>query len=346
MQAIKFKNNRLFYLDQRLLPIKEVWRECKSLKDGVSAIKNLEVRGAPLIGIFAGYVVYIESKKFFFSKKNFLRQLDRTLKSLKNTRPTAVNLFWILEKIESAVKANMDKDIDTLQNLILEVVKKTHLEDINSCKRIANFGVRLINETDTILTHCNSGFLATSGEGTALGIIYQAYKKLKNIKVYVDETRPLLQGARLTIWELQKKHIPCILICDDMAAYLMKQSKIDKIIVGADRISAYGDVANKIGTYNLAVLANYHKIPFYVAAPFSSFDLKIKNLPDTLVEQRDPNEVRKVFNKIYITPKDVKVYNPAFDITPSRLITAIVTDKGIIYPPYKKNIKNIFAKFF
>ncbi|MCM8831625.1 MAG: S-methyl-5-thioribose-1-phosphate isomerase [Candidatus Omnitrophica bacterium] len=343
MRAISFKNDRLFYLDQSGLPTKEIWKECKSLKDGISAIRNLEVRGAPLLGVFVGYVLYIASKNFSSSKKNFLKQFNHALNSLKNSRPTAINLFWSLNKIENAVKSNIEKDVNTLKKLILKLAKQIDYQDRLLCENIANFGIKLIEDGDVILTHCNTGSLATAGIGTALGIIYNAYKKFKNIKIYVDETRPLLQGARLTAWELYKRKIPCTVICDNMAAYLMQQKKINKIIVGADRITAYADVANKVGTYNLAVLAYYHKIPFYVVAPFSSFDLKIKNGKDIPIEQREPCEVQKL-NNIYITPKKVSVYNPAFDVTPSKLITAIVTDRGIIKPPYKKSIKKMFLE--
>ena len=208
---------------------------------------------------------------------------------------------------------------------------------------MADNGVKLIKKGDNVLTHCNTGFLATSGMGTALAVIVRAYKKYRKIHVYADESRPLLQGARLTAWELMKERIPCTVICDDMAAYLMQQGKIDKIFVGADRIAANGDTANKIGTYNLAVNAKFHGVPFYVVAPFSTFDLSLKSGKSIPIEERKHDEIKYVLGKIQIAPKTAHAYNPAFDVTPSKLITAIVTDKAIIRPPFAKNIKKIIG---
>ncbi len=343
MKAIKFQNNRLFYIDQTQLPLKEVWRECKYLKDGFSAIKKLKVRGAPLIGVFAAYCICVHLKHLSLSKEVFLKQLKSALSYLKMCRPTAVNLSWALECLEKVVLQNKVKALGRIKKVILEEAKRIHKEDMMLCQKMADFGVRLINQGDRILTHCNAGFLAASGEGTALAVIYKGAKTHKNIKVYADETRPLLQGSRLTAWELLKKKIPSTVICDNMAAHLMHVGGIDKIFVGADRIAANGDTANKIGTYSLAVLANYHKIPFYVVAPFSTFDFKLRSGEFIPIEERHGDEVRRVINKVYITPRKMKVFNPAFDVTPHKLISAIVSDKGIIYPPYKKNIKKILS---
>lgn len=342
MKAIKFEENRLFYLDQRQLPLKEVWRECKNLKEGFTAIKELSVRGAPLIGVFAAYCMCVAVKKFSSPKNVFLEEVREAAGYLKTSRPTAVNLFWALDRIEKVVFNNKDKPLETIKMKIIKEAKAIHSEDIRLCRNMAGYGVKLIKKGDRILTHCNAGALATGGEGTAVGVIYRAHKVYKDIKVYADETRPLLQGSRLTAWELGKNNVDCTVICDNMAAVLMRERKVDKIFVGADRIAANGDTVNKIGTYSLSVIASYHKIPFYVVAPFSTFDLAIPDGKHIPIEQRPAIEVRTVLNKHYIAPKNINVYNPAFDVTPNKLITAIVSDKGIIYPPFGKNIKNIF----
>lgn len=340
--SIVFKKGGLYYLDQTKLPLKETYKECTTLSQGYRAIKELKIRGAPLIGVFAAYCVYIGVKKFKGDKKvKFFNYFDKIINYLKDSRPTAVNLFWALQRIQTIVYANTAKNIDGLKKLILREAKMIHAEDIRLCSRMADNGVNLIKSGDRILTHCNTGFLATSGEGTALAVIYKAHRLYKNIRIYVDETRPLLQGARLSAWELIKKGVDVTLITDNMAAYLMQQKKVDKIFVGADRITSFGDLANKIGTYNLAVLAEHHGIPFYVVAPLTSFDLTLEEGGNIPIEERNASEVRTVLNKVQITPRKVKVYNPAFDITPHRYIRAIVTDKGIINPPFRENILRV-----
>jgi len=343
MRAIKFKNKRLFYVDQAKLPLKEAWKECKSLDSGYKAIRELQVRGAPLIGIFAAYCLYVHFKNKSLTKKKFLSEFQKASKRLKSCRPTAVNLAWALERLEKVISKNKNKSIACIKEMILKEVQAINLEDILLCERMANYGAKLIKKGDRILTHCNTGFLATSGDGTALAVIYKAHEFYKDIKVYADETRPLLQGSRLSAWELSKRGVPTTVICDNMAAILMSEGKIDKIFVGADRIAANGDAANKIGTYGLAILAKYHKIPFYVVAPFSTFDLKLKSGKSIPIEERDKDEVRKILNKVYAAPKRVKAYNPAFDVTPNKLITAIVSDKGVIKPDFKKNIKKVLG---
>ena len=343
--SIIFKNKRLYYLDQTKLPAREVYRECKSLAEGYGAIKSLRVRGAPLIGVFAAYSVYISMRDFNAKdKKSFLKYFDRVVKHLKSSRPTAVNLFWALDRISKAVYFSKDKDVGKLKNIILKQAETIHFEDINLCLKMAKAGLKLIKSKDRILTHCNTGFLATSGQGTALAVIYEANRKYKNIRVYADETRPLLQGARLTAWELHKRGVDVTVVTDGMAAYLMQQKRIDKIFVGADRIAANGDTANKIGTYSIAVIAKYHKLPFYVVAPSTTFDLSAKAGCGILIEQRASDEVRTILGKVRIVPRKVKTYNPAFDITPHKLISAIVTDRGLIYPPFKKNIRKFFPR--
>jgi len=343
MRAIKFKNKRLFYIDQTKLPLKELWKECKGLDSGYKAIGELQVRGAPLIGVFAAYCLYVHFRNKSLTKKKFLSEFKKASKRLKSCRPTAVNLAWALKRLEKVVSKNENKSMACTKKMILKEAQAINLEDILLCERMANYGVKLIKKGDRILTHCNAGFLATSGEGTALAVIYKAHELYKDIGVYADETRPLLQGARLSAWELTKRGVPTTVICDNMAAILMSEGKIDKIFVGADRIAANGDAANKIGTYGLAILANYHKIPFYVVAPFSTFDLKLKSGKSIPIEERNKDEVRKLVNKIEVAPKRVKVYNPAFDVTPNKLITAIVSDKGVIRPDFKKNIKKVLG---
>jgi len=248
-----------------------------------------------------------------------------------------------LNHIALVVESNNGKTVKEMRDIILKAARAIHYEDILLCSRIGEYGAKLINDGDNILTHCNAGFLATGGVGTALSVIYKAKDMGKKIHVYADETRPLLQGARLTAWELTKNRIPVTLICDNMAAFLMAQGKIDKIVTGADRIAANGDTANKIGTYSVAVNAKHHGIPFYIAAPFSTFDLSIPTGKEIPIEERDKDEVRTVLGKVVTAPRKVDVYNPAFDVTPGELIAGIITDKGVIYPPFKQNIKKIIG---
>ena len=344
MLAIRFKNNRLFYLDQTQLPSKEVWRECASLRQGYRAIKELQVRGAPLIGVFAAYCVWVAVKENKNSRRgSFYNETLKTIDYLQSCRPTAVNLAWALKRLKNILESKKHLDINAIKCFLLAEAEAIHRQDRELCAKIGKFGASLVQPDDVILTHCNAGSLATGGEGTALAVIYEAARRYKNIKVYADETRPLLQGSRLTAWELMKHKIPVTVICDNMAGYVMAQGKIDKIFVGADRITAEGDAANKIGTYSVAVLAKYHKIPFYVAAPFSTFDLNLRKGRDIPIEERSPDEVPKILGKVYVTPEKAQVYNPAFDVTPHKLITAIVTDRGVIRPPFDKNI-NYFLR--
>jgi methylthioribose-1-phosphate isomerase len=342
--SIKFSKNRLFYIDQTKLPLEEKWLECKNLNDGYSAIKNLNVRGAPLIGIFAAYVIIIHLKSLPLEKSLFLKEFKRAIAYLKGCRPTAVNLAWALQRLETLCWENQSRSVSRIKEMLAREARLMHREDISLCDNMAAFGAKLISDNDRVLTHCNTGFLATAGKGTALAVIYQAKKDKKNVTVYVDETRPLLQGARLTAWELMKNKITAFVICDNSAAYLMRKGLIDKVFVGADRIAANGDVANKIGTYSAALAANFHKIPFYVVAPFTTFDLSLASGGDIPIEQRPQDEVRLIMGSLPVVPKKAKACNFAFDLTPHDLITAIVSDKGIIYPPYKENIKKIMVK--
>jgi len=344
MDSLTFKNDKLFYIDQTQLPRREVVKECRGLDDGFRAIRRLEVRGAPLLGVFAAYCAYISTKGCRGTRRDFFRSLGRVVLRLKSSRPTAVNLFWALERIEMRAQLSRARTVTQIKQDVLKEAKKIHRQDRDLCRAMARYGEKLIKSGDQILTHCNAGFLATAGDGTALAVIYEAHRRKKKIKVYVDETRPLLQGARLTSWELTKRKVPAVLICDNMAASLMKEGKIDKVFVGADRITAGGDAANKIGTYGLAVLARFHKIPFYIVAPTTTFDLAIARGRDIPIEERDPSEVRTFLHKVQSAPGNIPAYNPAFDVTGHELITAIVTDRGIIRAPFAKNIRKVIQR--
>ncbi len=341
IETISYRDGKLKIIDQRALPGKFSVIESKNIKQVHNHIKTLAVRGAPAIGVFAAYGICVGLKGVKYNDKNkFFKEFTKMADYIKTSRPTAVNLFWALERMESRAFANKGKPVKQIKDILLQEAKKIHKEDQNMCRLIGINGAKLIKTGDTILTHCNAGSLATSGEGTALSPIYKAKLQGRKIKVFVDETRPLLQGARLTAWELKSRGVDATLICDNMAATLMKRKKIDKVIVGADRIAANGDTANKIGTYALAVLAKAHKIPFYVAAPGSTFDFSLKSGRQIPIEERSSEEVKMVMDS-YIAPKAVKAYNPAFDVTPGFYISAIITEKGIFKKPYKSSLKRL-----
>lgn len=344
IRTIEWKKNKIKIIDQTKLPAKLEYLYIGNLKDLWQAIKVLKVRGAPALGAAAGLGVYLGikgSKAGDFT--GFMNEMDKAISYLGSSRPTARNLFWGLERMRKAALKNKDKSVASIKRSLFEEAGKIIEEDRIACRKIGYFGAKLIGKHDIIMTVCNAGILATIDYGTALGVIYRAAEEGKHVKVYACETRPLLQGARLTVWELMKKGIDVTLNCDNMAATLMSQGKIDKVIAGADRIAANGDAANKIGTYSLAVLAHHHKIPFYIAAPASTFDLTIQTGKDIPIEQRKGEEVTDLFFKNKISHKNIKVYNPAFDVTPHNLITAIITDRGIIKPPYLKNIKKVLC---
>jgi len=345
IKTIEWINNRIKLIDQTRLPARFKHIYISDVKKLWLAIKKMQVRGAPALGAAAALGVYLGIRK---SQANnftqFKNKLEIVIRYIGSSRPTARNLFWGLERIKKAVIAHKAEPVSAIKGIILEEAQDIIEEDRFSCREIGRYGSNLIKNNDTILTICNAGILATIDYGTALGVIYRAKEDGKRIKVFACETRPMLQGARLTAWELHRKGIDVTLITDSMAATLMGQGRIQKVIAGADRIAADGDTANKIGTYNLAVLSNYHKIPFYIAAPASTFDLHIKSGRDIPIEQREAKEVTELFFKRPIAPKGVKVFNPAFDVTPHGLITAIITDKGIIRRPYEENIKKILIK--
>ena len=340
-----FCRGRLKLIDQTLLPVRLKYIECRSQEDVWVAIKKLCVRGAPAIGIAAAYGVCVGLQPLFAGgkvppKKLFYRQLEKVTAYLATSRPTAVNLFWALDRMKERAAGLNGEKTPAIAAALLDEARAIHEEDRVLCRRIGAHGQKLLKKNCSVLTHCNAGGLATADYGTALGVLYAAQEAGKNIRVYADETRPLLQGARLTAWELREHGIDVTLICDSMAAMLMRQRRIDAVIVGADRIAANGDTANKIGTYSAAVNAKMHGIPFYVAAPFSTFDLNLKNGAQIPIEQRDPEEIRRGFGR-QTAPDGIKIYNPAFDVTPAELVTGIITEEGVITPVSSRTIRQI-----
>jgi methylthioribose-1-phosphate isomerase len=339
-QPITWLGNRVKTLDQTRLPHEEVYLELKDYRDVASAIKELKIRGAPAIGIAGAYGIALGAANIdTTSKEAFLNELYDVINVIAATRPTARNLFAALERMKK-IGTTQKTAVNIKKALINEAIK-IHREEIEATRRISRYGAALIKEGWTILTHCNTGPLATSGYGTALGIIIAAYEQGKKINVLATETRPLLQGARLTTWELMKARIATTLITDSMAGYFIKSGKVNGVITGADRIAANGDAANKIGTYTLAVLAKENKIPFYIAAPTSTIDTSIKTGNEITIEERRPEEITHI-QGLTIAPEGVAAANPAFDVTPHRYITAIITDKGIVKKPYVDGIKALF----
>jgi len=325
-------------IDQTKLPNKLEYIDCRDVKTMWEAIKRLSVRGAPAIGVAAAFGVLLGVQKFKGNDKDkFLKVFHETCDYLATSRPTAVNLFNMLHEMRNVVTCNPQADVATLKKALELQAMRIFRTDQEVCRRMGDFGAKLIKNKMNCLTVCNAGALATVGYGTALGVFYSAQKVGKNFSVYSCETRPLLQGSRLTCWELLQHKIDTTLICDNMAASLMARGKVDIVFAGADRIASNGDTANKIGTYMLAVLAKHHGIPFYIVAPRSTFDLAIKSGQQIPIEERKSEEVTH-FTGVSIAPKVVKVYNPAFDVTPAKLITGIVTEYGIIRQPYVRNI--------
>jgi len=333
----------LVILDQRKLPENVVWLRIKTLDELEDAIIKMAIRGAPLLGVAAAFGVYIGIKDFEGSKEGFNALFENTLKRIASTRPTAVNLFAALGRAQEVVNIVADADLGELKAAIFEMANAILKEEEEKSYSIARNGARLIEFGSKILTHCNTGALAVGGIGTALGVVYQAFKDGKVDMVYVDETRPLLQGARLTAWELSSWGIPHRVIVDSAAASLMMKGDVNYVLVGADRIARNGDVANKIGTLSLAVAAHTFEVPFIVAAPLSSFDLSAADGTRIKIEERDEEEVLTCGGR-RIAPKSSKAYNPAFDVTPARFVTAIVTEKGLIEKPDKGKISEHVAK--
>ena len=330
-------------VDQRRLPAEFIKLQCRDVETLYEAIRTLAVRGAPAIGVSAAYglVLAMQRPTATGGLEQGLNDLNRSVEYLASSRPTAVNLFWALQRIrqkaEQFVAENPEATLQSLHNIVFAEANAICREDVDMCRRIGKNGQKFIRNGAGILTHCNAGALATAGQGTALSVLFEAHKSGKTFRVYADETRPLLQGARLTAWELKQAGIDVTVICDNMAGWLMKQGKINAVITGADRIAANGDTANKIGTYSLSILAKKHNIPFYIAAPSSTFDLSIKSGAEIPIEQRQATEVTK-FRDIQIAPDGVEVFNPAFDVTEAQDIAAIITEKGIIEKPNQSKI--------
>jgi methylthioribose-1-phosphate isomerase len=331
--TVEWKDGAVRLLDQSRLPGTIEFLDCRDYQTVAEAIRTLKVRGAPAIGVTAAMGVALGAQAIDAADHASLAAaVYKICDELAATRPTAVNLFWAIERMRRKLESLQAQPVSAIKQALVKESQAILEEDIDLCKTMGSHGAKLISDGETILTHCNAGSLATAGYGTALGVIRSAWDQGKRINVIADETRPVLQGSRLTAWELMQDHIPVTLITDNTAGSLMRQGKIHLCIVGADRIAANGDVANKIGTYSVAVLAKAHNIPFYVAAPYSTIDLKTKSGADIPIEQRNPSEVTTIHGSHPVAPKDVAVYNPAFDVTPAELITGIITERGVFKP--------------
>ncbi|MDP3979784.1 MAG: S-methyl-5-thioribose-1-phosphate isomerase [Chlamydiota bacterium] len=341
IETMRWKKEKFSLLDQTLLPAKKKYIEIRTKKDIWHAIRSMQVRGAPAIGVAAAFGAAVWMRHFSKSSvKTFLAEFKKTTEMIQKSRPTAVNLEWAIQRLRNVIRNNPFASVREWAAMLVEEAEKIYYEERDVCEKLGEHGSKLIKNNMSIMTHCNAGALATPGVGTALAVLYAAVRKGKVIRVFVPETRPLLQGARLTAWELCSAGIKSTLICDSVSGSLMRQGKIDIIFVGADRIALNGDVANKIGTYNHAVLAKENKVPFYVVAPLSTFDPKIETGEQIPIEERSPLEVAAPFGQ-YITTRKAGIYNPAFDVTPNQYIAGIITEKGILRPPYYKKIKKL-----
>jgi methylthioribose-1-phosphate isomerase len=342
-KTIEWKGDRIRILDQRRLPQEVGYLDCRDATAVAKAIQTMAIRGAPAIGVAAAMGIALAAKKVrFINPRAFTKAVEKVCQQVRKTRPTAVNLFWAVDRMERILDQVPAHGVEETRERLVKEALEILREDIEVNRKIGTYGKRLIKNGDGVLTHCNAGALATGGYGTALGVIYGAWEQGKRFHVFVDETRPMLQGCRLTAWELVQQKIPATVITDNMAGALMREGKINLVLVGADRIASNGDTANKIGTYSLAVLSKWHGIPFYVAAPASTLDLTLASGRDIPIEQRDMKEVTH-FRGSRITPKGVKAFNPAFDVTPHSMIHAIVTEKGIVRKPFVRNLKRIKA---
>lgn len=339
MEPIRWETDTLYLLDQTRLPEREYWLCYTDYRQVALAIKTMVVRGAPAIGVTAAYAYCLAALEHQNSHE-FAARLGEAKAVLAASRPTAVNLFWALDRMERCLAAHGGTP-DALSAL-LDEAKAIHLQDVEMNAAIGRYGAEVVPERARILTHCNAGALATGGYGTALGVIRSAFAQGKVEMVYADETRPLLQGARLTAYELVRDHIPTTLIADNMAGFLMSKEKIDLVVLGCDRMAANGDFANKIGTYSVAVNAHYHGIPFYTALPSSSIDFMLADGSGIPIEERNPDELRTLYG-VQTAPADMAAWNPAFDVTPHSLLTGIITERGVVYPPFTENLKKRFA---
>lgn len=336
-----WQKDRVLLIDQNRLPAEYTLVEISNSNDMALAIKTMIVRGAPAIGVAAAYGMYLGAQEIQTENRElFLTQLEKVAEKLRATRPTAVNLFWAIQRMLNTARRTLGP-VQYLKETLLETAKNINLEDLQTCRSIGDYGLEVLPKTPeklTILTHCNAGALATAGYGTALGVVRSAWREGRLARLFADETRPRLQGAKLTAWECVQDQIPITLITDNMAAHCMKQGLIHAVVVGADRIAANGDTANKIGTYSVAICAKAHNIPFFVAAPLSTIDFSLIDGNQIPIEERDPSEIYQI-GKTVITPEGVDFYNPAFDVTPANLITAIITEFGAVAPSELKNFE-------
>lgn len=337
VRTVEWRNGTVVMIDQRLLPGQEVYRVCRDYREVARAIRDMVIRGAPAIGVAAAFGIALGLRQ---TRRDVVRSFERICQTFAATRPTAVNLFWAIERMRRTYARVRSRPLEEMREALLREAQAIHDEDIAANRALGKYGAVLVPRGAQVLTHCNAGALATAGYGTALGIIRTAHEAGKQISVMATETRPFLQGARLTAWELKTERIPTTLITDSMAGHFMRMGKINCVIVGADRVAANGDVANKIGTYTLAVLAHRHHIPFVVAAPISTIDLHCADGDHIPIEDRDPAEVTHIGDR-RIPPSGIAVANPAFDVTPHALVAAIVTERGIARAPYKRGLREL-----
>lgn len=340
INTIEWKDGAVVMVDQKALPLEEVYRTYTTAEEVAQAIEQMVIRGAPAIGVAAAMGIALGMMRV---ESNPDQEFERICDRIQRTRPTAVNLFWAIERMKRKYAELRSRPLKEIQQELVAESVRIHAEDIAANRRIGDFGNALVPENASILTHCNAGALATAGYGTALGVIRSAVEHGKKVAVFADETRPFLQGARLTAWELQKDQIPVTLITDNMAGFFMKQGKVDLVVVGADRIASNGDVANKIGTYSVAVLAKANNVPFYVAAPLSTIDMSLAGGDQIPIEERSEHEVVEIHGK-RTAPLGIQVRHPAFDVTPAELVSAIITDRGVARAPYKDSLRSLFGK--
>ena len=333
IETLQWTGRSVKIIDQTCLPLRLEYRECSRMEDLAEAIEMLRIRGAPAIGVAAAFGVVLGAQEIETDKREeFMQQLELKINRLASTRPTAVNLFWALDRMRNVAKESASLPVEGIKLRLLKEAEKIKDEDTEICRRMGLNGAQLLKDGMRVLTHCHTGALATAGFGTALGVIYAAKEQGKRVSVYADETRPLLQGARLTAWELLEHGVEVTLICDNMAAWVMSRGLIDCAMVGADRIASNGDVANKIGTYGVAVAAKEHGIPFYVVAPCSTIDMSLASGDEIPIEERRPDEITMLAG-VKIAPESVRVYNPAFDVTPNRYVAAIISEKACLMTP-------------
>lgn len=340
-RTIEWRDDSVIMIDQTRLPGEEVYNTYKDFKAVAEAIKGMVIRGAPAIGVAAAMGIALGAREIIAdTHESFFRQLENVCDVMARTRPTAVNLFWAIERMKRVAGDNRGKSLDQIREILKKEAIRIEQDDLTICRNIGKWGATLIPDGATVLTHCNAGGLATAGYGTALGVIRAAHEAGKKIQVFADETRPWLQGARLTAWELMKEQIPTTLISDNMAGFFMSRGEITCCVVGADRIAANGDTANKIGTYSVAVLAKENNIPFYVAAPVSTLDLSLSDGAKIPIEERHSCEVTHI-KGILVAPEGIRVRNPAFDVTPARYISAIITENGIVTGDYRSGLRKV-----